>query len=258
MDPILNYFEVNLLNNKNSNFLKNELFSKNQLVLIRLFEQLASISNVDFSDYSSKLRFCSIEGSSGVGKSAVCDELELMGLTIVRDDLKGNPFLENTKSNQNNNIFENQLYFRLNKLLKLYKLLFSKDFYYIDSWFITEDAHIKYFLDLSLLDSRENTILENLYTQFIKPLIPYTKFFILDANTNCVKERIIRRGRIYESEDKVINMQLAIKRNIPLSTRGLTVVTIETDNLTPIQVAKRIIKSCDQRPQNSSFNIKSI
>lgn len=212
--------------------------------LIKLFIQKSELSK-KLKDTDVKVIFNIIEGGSGVGKSTLIESLKDSDVLIVQDDITKNIFIPMTKEHINNPSIPLmcQLGFRLPKLEVMYGILLDEktcNSVYVDSWFITEDAHIRYFLLTGKLLKEHADLLERIKVSFIKPLIKYSKFTILDASIPELKKRIFKRSRSYEIEDTALGMQISISKELKKLAKEFETVTnirfIDTSKIAPNEV----------------------
>jgi deoxyadenosine/deoxycytidine kinase len=209
-----------------------------KFVLYTLFKTIKSVQSFDLK--TDQTDIIVVEGTSGVGKSTALrhggeDHL------IITDDLLKNPFLKFTKTDSidiKELSLRNQLLFRLLKLKDIVDAINrgEKRQILVDSWFLTEDAHINLFSKQGLLDSQGSHILSQLkFEEKLKSKIN-SKIFLLTAHSEVVKCRILNRNRGYETIEEGLKFQMLLADEMSSLSEERNIMIVDTSNLSPKEV----------------------
>ncbi|HRN70660.1 MAG TPA: deoxynucleoside kinase [Candidatus Woesebacteria bacterium] len=215
------------------------------LQYIDLRYQVLVLSELD----TSGKRLIVLEGTSGVGKSTMAQMYgDIHGYEVITDNLEMNVFLRHTKTKEAATpefATRNQLMFMILKSRQVIDALRQSEIttIVIDSWSMTELAHVYAFLEKGIFGIEQVSLLEKVRQSINFSSKLDLRVFEIDASEAEIKRRIMGRGRDFEVDNESIDFQILVHRmfvNLPSSgTR------IDTTGKSPEQV---MVELSDDEP----------
>lgn len=143
------------------------------------------------------LYFVAIEGVIGVGKTSLARLLsEHLNARLVLEKFEENPFLPDFYRDPDRYAFQTQLFFLLSRYRQQQEIKQTDIFHKL---VITDYMFVKDRLFASLnLDEKEIPLYDAVATLLEKNVLTPDMVIYLQADTNCLMERIISRGRDFE------------------------------------------------------------
>lgn len=143
------------------------------------------------------LYFVAIEGVIGVGKTSLARLLsEHLNARLVLEKFEENPFLPDFYTDPDRYAFQTQLFFLLSRYRQQQEIKQTDIFHKL---VITDYMFVKDRLFASLnLDEKEIPLYDAVATLLEKNVLTPDMVIYLQADTNCLMERIISRGRDFE------------------------------------------------------------
>lgn len=212
-----------------------------------LYTQLIDLINLKDTISNGLGKVLVIEGASGVGKSTVVNLLrDIYGYKAITDRLDENIFLQFTKLNSEgvqDFTLRNQLMFMILKSKQVLLTLLDDpdENIVVDSWSLTEKAHIEAFRKEDRLTETDVSFLLTVRLRIDFSALIRSKSIFLTASDEVVRDRILGRSREFEVDEEALSFQLLVKNSFRNIQNQSDCLTIDTNSLSPQEVLDFIL-----------------